>query len=93
MRFTIDDTNSYEDTRYNEETGCEEYLFDENWYEEDELVDYLKELDFVAIESAKGFVSIYDLDLHFPADFYIDDDDDDDEDDDEDDDDDDDDDE
>lgn len=78
MNFTLADTNSYEDTRYNEETGCEEYLFDGNWYEEDELVDYLKELDLVEIECAKGFVSIYDLDLHFPADFYLDDDDDDD---------------
>lgn len=78
MRFNIDDTNSYEDTRYNEETGCDEYLFEGKWYEEDELVDELIELDRTNIECARGFISIYDLDLHFPAKFYIDNDDDDD---------------
>lgn len=81
MRFTIDDTDSYEDTRYNENTGCDEYLFDGEWYEENDLIDSLKELDLVNIEAARGSISIYDLELHFPAEFYIDDDDKDDDDD------------
>lgn len=75
MRFTIDNTDSYENT------GCDECLFDGEWYEENDLIDSLKELDLVNIEAARGFISVYDLELHFPAEFYIDDDDKDDDDD------------
>lgn len=74
MTFTIDDTDSYEDIRYNEDTCCDEYLYEGEWYEEDELIDFLRELDLINIEAARGFTSIYDLDLHFPAEFYVDDD-------------------
>lgn len=73
MSFDLEDTESVEDVRYNEELGCNEYLFEDEWYEEEDLIDHLKELDLVNIESARGFVSIHELDLHFPADDYLDD--------------------
>lgn len=71
MGFNLDETDSVEDVRYNERLECNQYLYDGKWYEEDDLIDYLSELDRVSIETARGFVSIYDLELHFPVENYI----------------------
>ena len=71
MNFTINDTSSYEETRYNDVMCCYEYLFEGKWYDEDDLINKLKTLDLITIESAQGFVSIDDLDLHFPVELYV----------------------
>lgn len=68
--FTIENTDSYEDVRYNEDEGCDEYLFEGEWYQEDDLIDTLKTSDFIQIECARGFLPIDRLELNFPASFY-----------------------
>lgn len=70
MDFNLEDTKALEDIRYNEETESVEYLFRGEWYEREDLIDRLMELDLAAIEKARGRISLDKLPLHFPAGNY-----------------------
>ena len=71
----LDDLETLVDDERENYYGETEYLYEDEWLTEDELVNQLMEEDHVTISIAGDFVSGEDLDLHFSySEFYEDDD-------------------